>query len=271
MGKMQKSKRIKELEDQLQKFIYRVQHPEGKSLRERLKEIKRLRGLYLQAVLQSAMEFPTREEAKAYLEKQKVSLPTKGAILLESEIDPPPEGYLTGEDALAAVSYPPKKYYDAVRHYSADTDHPNSYYRLINTSLRSQEDQEDHSLTDPNVIQTMNDLTEMFKEVEPLKKPVRLYRGIPTWVAEKILEVGIYSDKGFSSCSSDLGVAVAYSGVSKEILVIDVQDSFKGFVKISDWSRNPHEREVLLQNNKPLFMSDSKMTKDGFRLIYVTN
>ena len=268
MDDLLKSKRQKELEDQVQNFTYRVQHPEGKSRSVHLKEIRKLKDLTSQLVLQRAIEAPTREEAKAYLERHNdISIATKGAVLLEKEIEPPPEGFLTGEDALATVSYSPKKYYDAVRHYSADTDNPDSYYRLINTSLRKK----DQPLTAPNVIKVRDELIAMFNSVEPTKKPVRLYRGIPTSVAESILDVGFYSDKGFSSCSSDLGVAVAYSGGAKEILVLDIQTSFKGFVKISDWSRNPQEREVLLQNNRPLFITDSKMTEDGFRLIYVTN
>lgn len=270
-----KSRRIKELEWQIQRLIGVVNDKEGKSFYERFRDIKKLKNLLGQLVLQRAMELPTREEAKAYLEKNNdISVATKEAVLLEKEIDPPPEGFLTGEDALAAVSYPPMKYYDAIRYYSADTDHPNSYYRLINTSLRKNKDKkekdlEDQSIKDPNVIKAKNDLIEMFNEVEPLKESIRLYRGIPKELADKIFDSGFYFDGGFSSFSTDLGVAVVYSGSSKCILVLDVDRGSTNFLKIGNLSRNFQEREVLLRNQTMLGVKGSTISKDGFRLIYL--
>lgn len=265
MTKKQHSKRIEELTYQIEKLENQLKHSQGKSVLERIKEIKKYRDLISQYVLQCAMEASTKEEALKHLaENQNISVATKGAVLLEREIDPPPEGFLTGEDALAVVPYPSKKYYEAIRHYSADTDHPQSCYKLINTSLRK-----DEVLTDRVAIKVRNQLLEMFKHVPPLEKPIRLYRGIPKNVAEDVKKIGFYFDAGFGSFSSELGVAIAYSGVSKCILVLDLIPGFSELVRIGDLSRNSHEREILLKNEETLIMIDSKITEDGFNIIYL--
>lgn len=266
MNQPHQSKRIRELIFQINKYIERVQNP-PKSEAERLKDIKRLYDLRAQLSLQRALEAPTKEDAKNYLEKHRdISVSTKGAVLLEKEIDPPPERFLTGEDALSVISYPPKKFYSAVRHYSADTDHPNSYYRLINTSLRKNQ-----QLKDSKVIQARNDLIEMFEFSRPIGKPIRLYRGISVGLAELVSETGFYSDDGFSSFSSDLGVAIAYSGISKSILILDLDEGSKGLFQIGDISRNSHEREVLFQQGSIFELANSKISSEGFRLLYLND
>lgn len=267
MNQPHQSKRIRELIFQINKFTERVKNPPKKDPKARLSDIKRLKNLENQLVLQQAIEAPTLEEAKEILNKNpNISWATKNSITLQNEIEPSAPEVLTGEDILNVVPYPTKDFYEAVRHYSADTENEESYYRKINKSLRDP----NAPLTKHSWVKTRDQLLNMFEKASPLKKSIRLYRGVPLWIAENILELGFYLDAGFSSCSTDLGVAIAYSGESRCILVIDIKENTKGLVSIGDLSRNPHEREVLLQNGLFLSFVGSKITLEGFRIIYLS-
>lgn len=173
---------------------------------------------------------------------------------VESMIQNSNDGVVSGIDAhrSATLSDIKTTYLTAIRHYTADKgsyEHK-AHYTSINRFYRFGEGANDE--TDSKKNKRVEDwqktdriLTRMFSEFPGIAKPIRVYRGVSLDVFRDSIKQGFYSDKGYTSATTSLDMAIQYAGQGGAVLVIDLKKGSKA-ISLMDYSRKPYEEEILL-------------------------
>ena len=170
------------------------------------------------------------------------------AISLQQHL-PPSDGYTVGEEAALAAAIhgkPSPQQLAAVVEYTTDGD--GGTFSVLNRALRSKNPRTELSKLNELQSKTNRNLSAMFSAKAGLSCPIRLYRGISKKLARYVIERGLYADKGWSSASTSLAVALSYTGDDRCVLVIDLPKGYKA-ASLAEISAKPHEVEVLLRKN----------------------
>lgn len=260
--------RQKALKSKLQKLVKKAASTEEKPS-TRISYIRQCNDVVEQLSIDKILQQPSSESADKLAADLKISSET---YFHPSQLKPKDKDTVEGEDVLKVIPYPPKEAYRAVRSYSADTE--KGSYARINRFLRGVPNVELFE-DDKNIIQEFD---KAFNSVEPIKKSVRVYRGLLLSQSRltNFINLGFYSDNGFTSTSTDLGVALYYSkkqsedNRSKVILVMDLKKGTKA-LNFGNLSRNPQEREILLERNKTFPILDVDFLPNDYAILYLTN
>lgn len=140
-----------------------------------------------------------------------------------------------------------KTEYTAVRHYTADTE--KGHNGKINTAYRT------NKSVPADCKKTADGLDSMFARVKPLTKSIRVYRGIPKDIAERVLKTRRYYDDAFMSASTHKLEAERYAKASKCVLVIDAPAGMKA-CSVAGVSRKPRDKEILFNRSSNFEMTD---------------
>lgn len=235
----------------------------------RIGYLKEFQDIFAQILIDQILQQPSSELADKLAAKLNIG---SEKYFHPSQLNPKDKRTVEGEEVLKVVPFPPKDSYQAVRSYSADTD--KGSYARINRFLRGVPNQELFE-DDKKIIQAFD---KAFNSVAPIKKAIRVYRGI-LLSKERLthfIESNYYSDGGFTSASTDLGVALYYSKKQpgdnrrRVILVMDLIPGTKA-LNFGNLSRNPQEREILLERGKAFPISEVGRLPNGYVILYLSN
>ena len=169
------------------------------------------------------------------------------AISLQQHL-PPSDGYAIGDEAERAAAIHGEltpRQLAAVKEYTKDG--ANGTFSILNRALRSGKRERYEEL---NELQRATDknLEQLFDTKTGTTGPIRLYRGISRGHAYRITRDKFYMDNGWSSASTSLAVALAYTGDDRRVAIIDLPQGYPA-AALAKISYKPHEAEVLLQKD----------------------